>query len=157
MKRVKYLILSLVAVAFIQCGGGGGGGGGGGSSASCTNQENLASGDGCIAASILQEGYPFPSPIQQGSQLKLKIKYGAFDNNAAPITGTITTKVFSFNGQLVATVNSGSITTSAAWQDVVVWNNVSGAAGQYFLEVTINAGACGTKTICLADKRFNIV
>jgi hypothetical protein len=124
----------------------------------CINEDNLAKENTCFAATVLIQGNPFPNPIQTGSTLKLKMKIGAVNNNFSPISCSISTKVFSStNGQLVMQQNIGSVPNSTNFQDIPIWSNINVAAGTYFLEITINAGDCGSKKICLADKRIVVV
>lgn len=120
-----------------------------------TNEDNLAKESACFAATIYTQGNPFPSPITTGGTVKLKMKIAAIDAQLMPLSATVTTKVFNaVTGQLVSQTNVGTIQSSSSIQDVPVWNNVNVSAGTYYLEVLINVAVCGSKSICLSDKRI---
>lgn len=124
----------------------------------CVNEDNLAKEETCFAATVLEQGNPFPNPVQSGGTVKLKMKIGAVDNNFTPITASILTKVFSSTtGQLVTQQNVGTVPPSSSFQDIPIWTNINVASGTYLLEVTVDVGACGTKKICLEGTKRVVV
>lgn len=154
MKFAKLLILLASAVAFMGCPNSGNQE----PSSSCVNEDNLALEESCFAATVIEQGNPFPNPLQSGGTANLKMKIGAVDNNFNPIPASISTKVFSStSGQLITQQNVGTVPPSSSFQNVPIWTNINVAAGSYYVEVTIDVGACGKKTICLSDKRITVI
>lgn len=151
MKSLNYFILLIGMFIYLGCSGGGNGE----PNSSCVNKENIGESNSCLAATVLVQGNPFPSPIQSGGTVNLQMKIGAVDSNFTPISASISTKVFSSStGQLVTQQNAGTVSSSANFQNVPVWTNINVASGTYYLEVTIDVGVCGSKTICLSEKRI---
>ena len=124
---------------------------------SCVNEDNLANETSCLAATVLMQGNPFPNPVQSGGTVKLKMKIGAVDSQINTLSAMISTKVFSISGQLITQQNAGTVQSSGSYQDIPIWTNVSVASGTYYLEVTVNVGVCGSKTICLSDKQIIVI
>lgn len=151
MKTLKYFYFFFLALILMGCPNNGNQE----ANSSCFNTENLAKDNSCFAATVLDQGNPFPNPVQSGGTVKLKMKIGAVDNNFIPITASISTKVFSStSGQLVTQQSAGTVPPSSGFQDVPIWTNISVASGTYYLEVTVDVGTCGSRSICLKDKRI---
>lgn len=124
------------------------------SDSSCKNEDKLALESACYSATVLMQGNPFPNPVLAGNNLNLSMKIAAIGNPLALLPATISTKIFGINGQLVAQLNSGTVQSNSNFQNVPIWTNINVASGTYYLEVTVNTGPCGSKTICLKDKKI---
>jgi len=152
MKLLKYVICALFIGGLMGCPSNDDN-----SSSSCINEDNLARESACFAATVIDNGNLFPNPVQVGSTVNLNMKIAAVDSNLNPITATISTKVFSINGQFVTQQNINTVQSDSNYQNVPVWTNVNVAAGAYFLEVTVDVGPCGSKTICLSKNRLIVL
>jgi hypothetical protein len=125
---------------------------------SCINEDNLATANTCLSATVITQGNPFPNPVSSGGTVKLKMKLAGVDAQMNVLNATVKTKIFSLNGQLVTQQSIGNFPTSASFQDIPIWQNVNVSAGIYLLEITADFGACGYKKICLeGNKRIEVI
>jgi hypothetical protein len=128
------------------------------SSSSCLNEDNLALESTCFSATVLKQGNPFPNPVGVGSTLSLSMKIAVIGSPLALLPANISTKIFAYGtGQLVGQFNVGTVQSSNTYQNVPVWTNINVASGYYYIEVTADAGPCGSKTICLKDFKISVI
>jgi hypothetical protein len=79
------------------------------------------------------------------------MKIGAVNAQFAVVNATITTKAYNTLGQSLGQQNMGSVSPNSNFQNVPVWTaNV--APGLYSLQVTVDLGVCGVKTICVSNR-----
>lgn len=122
--------------------------------ASCVAVDTLALNDGCLAASVLAStGNTFPNPSSSNDPVKMKLKIAGVDSALSLIDASVTTQLWSMNGQAVGT-QSSQVASASAMQDVTIWQSASTpvASGLYFVGVTVDLGVCGKKTICLENR-----